>query len=257
MPRVKKAQHNSNTSPPQPCDAPFPYEDYVRARTTLNKALKGGCFYALLTGASGMGKTALLGELARGLDRHRYNLVYLASANINLVSIVRLLANRLRVGARRSYLETVDIIAETISTQPVHMLLWLDEADQLDVKTLHEIRTLAENKLDAKQLLTVIFSGLPELAQKIEAPALFPLRRRIARRCTLSGLRRDVLEPFILHRFGQRDAQRGPAQVSEVLFERSQGPPGLSDRVVRHALADERKNLDADSVRAILDNHGL
>jgi len=223
----------------------------------LKSALKGECFYALLTGASGMGKTALLGEIARSLDRHRYNLVYLASANINLVSIVRLLANRLRVGARRSYLETVDIIAETISTQPVHMLLWLDEADQLEVKTLQEIRTLAEHKLDAQQLLTVIFSGLPELALKIEAPTLFPLRRRITRRCTLSGLRRDELEPFILHRFGQRDAQRVPEQVYDDLFERSQATPALIDRVVRHALADERKNLDADSFRAILDTHGL
>ena len=257
MPRVNRTAQDSNTNPPEPCDAPFLYEDYVKARNTLKNALKGDCFYGLLTGASGMGKTALLGDLARDLDRHRYNLIYLASANINLVSIVRLLANRLRVGARRSYLETVDVIAETISAQPVHMLLWLDEADQLELRTLQEIRTLAENKLDSKQLLTVIFSGLPELALKIEAPVLFPLRRRIARRCTLSGLRRDELEPFILHRFGQRGAQRVPAQVYDDLFVRSQATPALIDRVIRHALADERKNLDADSFRAVLDIHGL
>jgi len=256
MPEVNGNQGRNN-APMPPCESPFPYEDYVKARTTLRSALKGDCFYALLTGASGMGKTVLLGELAQGLDRHRYNLVYLASAKINLVSIVRLLAVRLRVGTRRSYLETVDVIAETINAQPIHMLLWLDEADQLDVATLQEIRTLAENKLDAKQLLTLIFSGLPELALKIEAPALFPLRRRIARRCVLSGLRRDELEPFIVHRFGEREAQRLPQDVYDDLFERSQATPALIDRVVRHALTDERKNLDADTFRAVLDNHGL
>jgi len=257
MHRPMAKQDSIAPSQSQPCNAPFPYEDYVKARTTMEKALKGLCFYGLLTGFSGMGKTALLSDLASGLDRHRYNLVYLASAKVNLVSIVRLLANRLRVGARRSHLETVDLIAETIHAQTAHMLLWLDEADQLDVHTLQEIRTLAENKLDAQQLVTVVFSGLPELALKMDAPALFPLKRRISCRCSLSGLRRDELDPFILHRFGASEEQRIPPEVRDDLFERTQATPALIDQVIRHALADNRRNLDADTFRAVLDNHGL
>lgn len=240
-----------------PNEAPFAYADYVKARKVFTEALKGGCFYGLLTGPSGMGKTELLGDIAKDLDKHRYNLVYLASANLNLVSVVRLIANRLRVGARRSYLETVDLIAETIHAHTAHMLLWFDEADQLDVSTLQEIRTLAENKLDAKQLLTIILSGLPELSMTLEAPKLFPLKRRISRRCTLVGLRRDELEPFMVHRFGQPAAERIPQQVLDELFERTQATPALLDQVLRHALQCKDNELNADTVRAVLDNHGM
>ena len=251
------SRKNSHPSPSSPCSSPFPYQDYVKARTTLKKALEGPCFYGQITGTSGMGKTELLGDLAGGLDQHRYHLAYIASANVNLISIVRLLANRLRVGARRSYLETVDVIAETIHAQSAHMLLWLDEADQLEVSTLQEIRTLAEHKLAAQQLVTIIFSGLPDLALKLEAPALFPLKRRISHRCSLSGLRREELDPFILHRFGDIDAQRVPPEVRDDLFERTQATPALIDQVLRHALDDTRKNLEPDALRAVLDTHGL
>ena len=84
----------ATTSDLQPNPRPFPYADYVEARKLLKAALKGPCFYALLTGASGMGKTELLRDITDSLDRHRYNVVYLASANISLVSIVRFLAGR-------------------------------------------------------------------------------------------------------------------------------------------------------------------
>ncbi len=256
MPRMKTLS-NQDAPLSLPSDKPFPYADYVAAQQTLAQALGGDCFYATLTGNSGMGKTALLGDLSKGLDRHRYNLVYLTSAKVNLVSIVRLIANRLRVGTRRTHLETLNLIAETIHAQKAHMLLWLDEADQLDTNTLQEVRTLAEHKLDAQQLVTVILSGLPELAMKLEAPQLFPLRRRISCRCVLAGLRREELESFMNHRFGKPQAQRVPTAVLDDLFERTQATPALLDQVLRHALRSNKDNLDIDEVSAVLDNHGL
>ncbi len=250
-----RSPQTEQTKPANP--GPFPYADYVDAKKILESALKGSCFYALLTGASGMGKTELLRDITDSLDKHRFNLIYLTSANISLVSVVRFLAGRLHVGARRSYLETVDVIVETICAQTAHTVIWLDEADQLDRDTLQEIRTLAEHKLAAEQILTVVFSGLPELATKLEAPVLFPLKRRIAHRCTLTGLRRNELDSFIEHRFGTQDAQRVPSRVRDELFERTQAAPALIDQVVRHALATSQGPVDSEAFRAVLDTHGF
>jgi len=241
----------------QPNHQPFPYADYVTARKTLKGALRGRCFYGLLTGTSGMGKTELLRDITDSLDRHRYNVVYITAANISLVSIVYLLAGKLHVGVRRSYLETVDVIAEAIQAQAAHMVLWLDEADQLKRDTLQELRTLVEHRLSSQQLLTVVFSGLPEVITKLEAPVLFPLKRRIAYRCNLAGLRRDELEPFIVHRFGTDEAQRIPSSAHDDLFERTQAAPALIDQVVRASLVNSKGVIDPDAVRAVLDIQGL
>lgn len=241
-----------------PNPQPFPYADYVAARKTLQAALKGpACFYGLLTGASGMGKTELLRDITGSLDRHRYNVIYLASPNISLVSIARLLAGRMHVGARRSYLETIDIIAETIHSQTTHTVLWLDEADQLERGTLQELRTLVEHRLSARQLLTVVFSGLPDFVTQLEAPVLFPLKRRIVHRCNLAGLRRDELDAFLVHRFGTEEAQRLPSSAHDDLFERTQAAPALIDLVARAALAKGKGAIEPDVVRSVLDVQGL
>ncbi len=253
------ARQNPPDTPKGPDPSPFLYADYIETKKTLTAALKGPCFYALVTGASGMGKTELGRDITASLDSHRFQIVYLTSANISLVSVVRFLAQRLHVGARRSYLETVDVIAETISAQSSHMVLWLDEADRLETDTLSEIRTLAEHKLLSRQIVTIVLCGLPTLQSKLEAPTLFPLKRRISHRLALTGLRRDELDAFVAHRFGCTQAQRIPTSARDELFERTQAAPALIDQVCRHALAKANHNhpLDPELIRAVLDTHGL
>ena len=137
------------------------------------------------------------------------------------------------------------------------MVIWLDEADQLQRDTLQELRTLVEHKLSTQQLLTVVFSGLPAIATMLEAPVLFPLKRRLAHRCFLAGLRRDELDPFLDHRFGSQGAQRIPPSGRDDLFERTQAAPALIDQVTRHVLAKCKGTIDPEVIRAVLDTHGL
>src|SRR5690606_38623230 len=126
LPRRARRAHSetvmskrSTSSPPtlEPCSAPFPYVDYVRARQTLLDRLAGPPFYALLLGASGMGKSALLREVVGGLDRHRHHPIYLSSTRASMTNILRFLARMLRVPARRSSLETIDELAKAVRAQ--------------------------------------------------------------------------------------------------------------------------------------------
>ena len=257
----RRSSSSGRAGPPKgslPNPAPFPYADYVRARQTLLKSLKSGPhFYALLSGLSGMGKTSLLRDIQDELERHRYQIVYISSSNASAVGIVRLFVQRLHVSPRLSYLETVQVLSEAIRAQPAQVLLWIDEADQADRSTLQEVRMLVESDLGSEPLATVVLSGLPALLALVDAPALFPLKRRISLRCSLCGLVRDELDLFLEHRFGATDAQRVPASVRDELFERTQATPALIDQVIRHALAVHSGRLDAEDVRATLDSHGL
>jgi len=253
-----KTRRLQSVSTQPPNQGSFLYADYVKAKETLLSALKGPRFYALVCGGSGMGKTSLLRDISVSLDRHRHQVVYISCAQASVVSIVRYLATRLHVTPRRSYLETAQVLAEAIQAQTAHLLLWMDEVDQVEPDLLAQVRMMAESELGCEQLMSIVLSGLPAFGAQLDAPNLFPLKRRIAYRLVLTGLRRDELEPFLQHRFGDTEASRIPPSVHDELFERTQATPALIDTTVRHALgSSEQTPLDPELLRAALDTAGL
>lgn len=242
------------TAPQVSRDGPFPYQDYVAARDELLRACEQAPFYGVLTGASGMGKSSLLRQLKHHLDRHRYQVVYLSSSRANVTNLTRFLASSLRVTPRRSHLETVQALVETLQGQPAHLLVQVDEADRVEPDVLQELRVLAE--CDGAQLFSVLLSGLPELLRQLDRPALFPLKRRVSALGALTGLRRDELEAFLAHRFGP-DAERVPKSGLDELFERTRATPGLIEWALRRPLLQANGKLSLELLRESLDGLGL
>jgi type II secretory pathway predicted ATPase ExeA len=135
--------------------------------------------------------------------------------------------------------------------------LWLDDADQIPSTTLAELRTLVEAVPAAAPLATVVLAGSLALLSRLEDPALFALKRRIALCCTLAGLRRGELDPFLEHRFGAAHRRVG-ASIRDELFERTGAAPAVLDRLVGQILARQPQGaIDDDEVRAALDSAGL
>jgi Cdc6-like AAA superfamily ATPase len=61
--------------------SPFLFRDFVRAKKYLIEALvEGDETYAMLTGETGTGKTALLRDLRSQIDRGRTRVFYFSSA---------------------------------------------------------------------------------------------------------------------------------------------------------------------------------
>src|SRR5262245_61107499 len=148
---------------PAPSIAPFPYRDFVAAKADLLAALKRGPFYGLVLGTSGTGKTSLARDISSALDRHQHQLLYLSSPRVSLLSIVRYFAQVLRVTPRRSSLETIKVIADTVQAQPTQLVAWIDEAASIPVDTLSELRSLAEFNHEVPQIFSIVLSGPPEL----------------------------------------------------------------------------------------------
>ncbi len=244
----------------EPNPAPFMYADYAQAQEVFTQAIMGTCFYTLIIGKSGMGKTCLFEDSVRSLDRHRQHITYISAAHASVNSIARVLAIRLHVTPRRSFLENVQVINEAIFGRTSHMVVWLDEAEQMETSTLSELRMLAESDPTRGQSFSVVLSGLPELKLRLDSPDLFPLKRRITHRLTLTGLRRDELDPFLVHRFGNGNASLVPEAVKDELFERTQATPALVNQIIRQALAGHNpKNgvIDENDIRTKLDTAGL
>jgi type II secretory pathway predicted ATPase ExeA len=259
MKRSEKAQLQTALSADEaPNSATFPYQDYVKAMTDIEAAIKRGPFWGVVVGASGTGKTSLVRDLSASIDRHQHQILYLSSPRVSLLSVARYFAQVLHVQPRRSSLETIKVIAEFLERQPAHLLAWIDEATGVPLDTLSELRSLAEFNHEVPQIFSIVLSGTPELRTTLDSPALFPLKRRITVRSTLDGLRRDELDAFLAHRFGAADQRRVPLALRDELFERTRAIPALCDRVVQHALERSAKGIITEEhLREAFDASGL
>lgn len=217
--------------------APFLFDDFKNTLEKLQEATDRADRYLLLTGESGSGKTSLLRALKERLDRVRYRVVYLHLPGLKPSSFVRCLARSLRVSVGRSQPETAQAISRALREDAGHTLLWLDETQLLPQETFAELTTLSEGDLSGALPFSILLCGLPPLRERLQAPELFPLWRRLLVRLELTGLRTDEARSFTEHHLGE-EARRVPDSTLALLFEQARGLPGLLLPYLERTLRD-------------------
>jgi len=239
---------------------PFPFEDFQRTKTTLRTALTEHAEpFALLTGDTGSGKTALLRELRQELDRARYRVLYFSEARkLGAAGLVKVLGEHLRVRPSMCHAVSFERCLRALAQEPQRWLVWLDEVHELPEETLAEARALAESGLEAAGTVQVLLVGLPRLRSALQAHP--PLWRRIAVREELTGLRADELPAFLDHHFSPEQRQRLCQSGLTTLFERAKGLPGLllpMARTLFTRCAENPGPLDPDTVEDLLERWEL
>ncbi len=217
--------------------SPFPFRDFERAKKNLKTALgERRETYALLTGETGTGKTALLRQLRSELDRTSCRVLYFTEARRQKAAgLVRVMAKHLRVKTSLYHAVSFDAVVKTIAEDETRILLWVDEAHDLPEETLFQIRSLVESDLDGSTHLQVLLAGLPKLRVVLQAyPQLW---RRIAVREEITGLLFDELDDFLLHHFPAAQVARLCNDGKTRLFERARGVPGFLLPMFRSVLA--------------------
>jgi len=216
---------------------PFPFRDYARAKENLARALlEPDETFAMLTGETGTGKTALLRELRGQLDRTRHRVLYFSEARkLGAAGLVKVIGESLRVRTSLCHSVSLDRLLRALSEDSHTILLWLDEAQDLPAETLAEARALAESDLDGESRVRVLFVGLPRLRAELQAQPY--LWRRIVVREEITGLVFDELQDFLDRHFEGSERKRLCEQGLSTLFERAGGVPGLLLPMYRTVLA--------------------
>jgi type II secretory pathway predicted ATPase ExeA len=217
--------------PPKPTSdlpqTPFLYKDFQLAAAALRGALTAHHSYMLLLGDSGCGKTTLLRHLQQHLDKHSYSVLYLCHGRPSPSGLARVLADAVHLPIRRSRAETSRLLVSTLKNLPTRLLFWIDEAQLIHDDTLHELRLLSEADLEGPPLFSVILCALPALKERLLAPDLFPLWRRIGTRVRLRGLQHEEVMPFVSHCLGKNSAQRFSHEALSLIFEKARGIPAI------------------------------
>jgi general secretion pathway protein A len=119
------------------------------------------------------------------------------------------------------------------------VVLFIDEAQDLDAELLEQVRLLSNLETDQRKLLQIVLIGQPELREKLNHRSLRQLRQRITVRYHLTPLSRQEVRQYIQHRLQVVGANGRPAFTSwavRSIFRYSEGVPRLVNAVCDKAL---------------------
>jgi len=120
-----------------------------------------------------------------------------------------------------------------------NVILIIDEAQNLKLSILEEIRMLSNLETDKQKLFQIILVGQPELKAKLESPSLKQLRQRIAVRFHITPLEKDEVAGYIDHRLtvaGSSGQIRFDPDAVDFIYKYTGGIPRIINMVCDKAL---------------------
>jgi general secretion pathway protein A len=156
-----------------------------------------------ITGEVGAGKTTVCRAILAELDS-TYRTALILNPALTGTQLLR--AILMELGAkpkkldRAGYLEVLNRLLLEAVTRGEDVVLFLDEAQDLDSELLEQVRLLSNLETDQRKLLQIVLIGQPELRDKLNQKGLRQLRQRIIVRYHLAPLSREESERYIAHR---------------------------------------------------------
>ena len=211
----------------------FRSSTHKKAITYLEYGIKEKAGFILLTGEIGSGKTTILRNLIKDLGSS----IKLSRVNNTMVSSEQLISliNEdfgLEIDGKTKNRLLSDLngfLIEQYSAK-IQPILLIDEAQNLSVDLLEEIRLLSNLETDRAKLLQIILVGQPELKNTLMLPKLIQLRQRISINYHISPLSIDETGEYIRHRLsvaGNSDAIKLDDDVLHIIYQFSRGIPRL------------------------------
>jgi general secretion pathway protein A len=192
--------------------------------------LTGDGGFALVTGASGCGKSATLRILSASLATQRDVTVGVISRpQANVADFYRemgeLFAVELRPhnrwGGAKTLRQRWQAHIQSNLSRPV---LLIDEAQEMQAPVLAELRLLTSANLDSDILLTIVLAGDARLTERLRAEEFLPLASRIRVRLAIERMPPQELQDCLRHALQQAGAPTlMTAEVIAAICDHAQG----------------------------------
>ena len=196
-----------------------------------NLVTEGG--FALLTGDSGTGKSVTL----RMLDSRLSEIREITSGVItrpqsNVIDFYReisaIFSIDLRSGNRwGSYKALREKWHSQIKATLFRPVLIIDEAQEMEIKVLSELRFLTSSRFDSYNLMSVVLCGDNRLIEKLKHPDLIPLGTRMKARHMMEQVAKDDLKELL-------------SEIIRKAGNHTLMTPGLINTLAEHSLGNYR-----------------
>jgi general secretion pathway protein A len=226
-------------------------ESHANAFELLQYAMRRREGFVVVTGDIGTGKTTLCRALLEQIDRRTFtalvlnpflsedDLLKLILQDFGVVSRADVKAGRLAGVSKQELIDTLyDFLLGLLPLQ-ANAVLIIDEAQNLPLQVLEQLRILSNLETDKAKLLQIILVGQQNLKSLLRSPELRQLDQRVSIRYELKPLTRDETAAYIHHRLyvaGGASAVSFTPRAVQVVFQYSGGIPRLINLICDRSL---------------------
>jgi len=210
----------------------------------------------VITGEIGTGKTTLCRTLMNQLDR-KTKTAFVLNPYFSELQLLQVIIKDLGIeGHLQGKLALVNALNNFLLTETAqgnNVVIIIDEAQNLKINQLEQVRLLSNLETEKEKLLQIILVGQPELLETLKSPALRQLYQRISVRYHILPLKQEELDGYIYYRLkvaslnGQSILKFTPKAI-EAIYNYSQGTPRtvniLCDRALLAAFVMEKHTID-------------
>jgi general secretion pathway protein A len=216
-------------------------KQHARAKAYMESTMWFADGFVVITGEIGSGKTTLIESFLKEVPPD----VVVAQINQTQVNALAFLqAVLVQFGFSPFKMRKAELIS-TLNNFLIEqysagrkVLLIIDEAQNLSMRVLEEVRLLSGVETTKEKVLRIILAGQPELNAKLDAPQLEQLMQRVRLRVHLSTLTATETRGYIEHRLEVAGAEReifAPDAFAEI-FHYTGGVPRLINTLCDTAL---------------------
>ncbi|MBV2150508.1 XrtA-associated ATPase [Sphingobium sp. AS12] len=246
----------------------FESATHRKALSYLGYGLAQGEGFIVITGDIGAGKTTLVGHLMQTIDPVRLTAVKIVSTQVEGDDMLRLAAQSFGLATdglpKAATLQKIEAFLHAQARAGRRTLLIVDEAQNLPVSAIEELRMLSNFQLGGQSLLQIFLLGQPEFRDLLKSPQLEQLRQRVIATHHLEPMMAKEVEPYIIHRLTVAGWVGNPTftpAAFAALYAATGGVPrrlnALVSRVLLMGAIDQLREIDADVVQAVVADMGL
>jgi general secretion pathway protein A len=224
--------------------------------------------FVLIVGAVGVGKTTILRAYLEKTDKERLRTIYLFNSNISYSNLLKFIFRELGLVPESDEIcEMVNQLHQALINEyreGRNVLLLIDEAQNMPIDTLENLRMLSNLETATEKLIQIVFSAQPEFEKTLNLEELKQLKQRIAVKAVISPLNRVESLTYIHHRL------KRAADKESVIFTRfalkeivrnSKGIPRvinvLCDNSLITAFGYGKKKVSLGVVKEIIGDFGM
>lgn len=249
-------------------DARFYFESgtHRKALSYLGYGLAQGEGFIVITGEIGSGKTTLVGHLMQTIDKNRLTVGSIVTSALDAADLIQMTAESFGIATggldKASILKAIENFLHAEARAGRRCLLIVDEAQNLSIAALEELRMLSNFQLGGQALLQTFLLGQPEFRQRVQSePRLEQLRQRVIATHHLDAMERGEVEPYIIHRLSKVGWQGRPditTEAMEKLYEQTGGMPrklnNLLSRLLLLGAVEETDMLDLAMLQKVIED---